>query len=92
MADLITELEAHPLEPKLVRGRTYYQSLECRAKYDTSFPESLRELLRQSQTSDEKLQELEERLAEFDPQFYAMAATTQAIGAFRSSGPTFCTP
>ena len=83
LADLITELEAHPHEPKLVRGRTYYQGVECRARYDTSFPESLRKLVQQSKTSDEKLRELEDRLIDFDPMFYAMAGTTQAIGARR---------
>lgn len=81
LADLVTELEAHPHEPELVRGRTYYQGLECRAKYDTSFPSSLRKLVSQSQSSDEKLRELGDRLFDFDPMFYAMSGTTQAIGA-----------
>ncbi|KIJ65156.1 hypothetical protein HYDPIDRAFT_39784 [Hydnomerulius pinastri MD-312] len=79
LADLVTELEAHPHEPKLVRGRTYYQGLECRAKYDSGFPASMKKLVQQSQTSDEKLNELGERLIDFDPMFYAQAGTTQAI-------------
>ncbi|KAF8549259.1 carboxypeptidase S [Imleria badia] len=79
LADLITELEAHPHEPELIRGRTYYQGLECRARYDTGFPGSLRKLVRQSQTSDKKLRELGDRLIDFDPMFYAMSGTTQAI-------------
>jgi Gly-Xaa carboxypeptidase len=83
LANLITELEAHPHEPELVRGRTYYQGLECRAKYDTGFPASLKRLVRQSRTSDEKLRELGDRLIDFDPMFYAMSGTTQAIGALR---------
>ncbi|KIJ20621.1 Merops: M20.UNA [Paxillus involutus ATCC 200175] len=79
LADLITELEARPHEPELFRGRTYYQSLECRAKYDEGFPASLKKLVHQSQTSDEKLRELGGRLLEFDPAFYALSGTTQAI-------------
>ncbi|KAF8141978.1 hypothetical protein EV363DRAFT_1425979 [Boletus edulis] len=79
LADLITELEAHPHEPELARGRTYYQGLECRAKYDTSFPASMKKLVQQSQTSDAKLRELQDVLIDFDPMFYAMSGTTQAI-------------
>ncbi|KAF8449399.1 hypothetical protein L210DRAFT_3388880 [Boletus edulis BED1] len=79
LADLITELEVHPHEPELVRGRTYHQGLECRAKYDTSFPASMRKLVQQSQTSDAKLRELQDVLIDFDPMFYAMSGTTQAI-------------
>ncbi|KAG6374707.1 hypothetical protein JVT61DRAFT_4077 [Boletus reticuloceps] len=79
LADLITELEVHPHEPELVRGRTYHQGLECRAKYDTSFPVSMRKLVQQSQTSDAKLRELQDLLIDFDPMFYAMSGTTQAI-------------
>jgi len=79
LANLITELEAHPHEPELVRGTAYYQGLECRARYDTGFPESLKQLVLQSQTSDEKLQELEDHLVDFDPMFYALSGTTQAI-------------
>jgi Gly-Xaa carboxypeptidase len=82
LADLITELEARPHEPELFRGRTYYQSLECRAKYDEGFPASLKKLVHQSQTSDEKLRELGDHLLEFDPAFYALSGTTQAIGTF----------
>ena len=81
LANLITELEAHPHQPKLIRGRTYYKSLECRAKYDASLPESFTTLLLQSQTDDEKLWELGDRLADFDPLYYAMSGTTQATGA-----------
>lgn len=81
LADLITELEAHPHEPELVRGRTYYQGLECRAKYEKGFPESLRQLVKQSQTSDDKLQELADHLVDFDPLFYALSGTTLAVGA-----------
>ncbi|KAF9219764.1 carboxypeptidase S [Gyrodon lividus] len=79
LADLINELEARPHEPELFRGRTYYQGLECRAKYDGVFPESLKRLVQQSQTSDEKLRELGDRLLDFDPVFYALSGTTQAI-------------
>jgi len=79
LANLITELEAHPHEPELVRGTTYYQGLECRARYDTGFPESLKKLVLLSQTSDEKLKELEVRLVDFDPMFYVLSGTTQAI-------------
>ncbi|KAG9309489.1 hypothetical protein JVU11DRAFT_10460 [Chiua virens] len=79
LADLIMQLEAHPHEPELIRGRTYHQGLECRARYDAGFPASLRRLVEESQTSDEKLRELEGRLIDFDPMFYAMSGTTQAI-------------
>ncbi|KAH7885806.1 hypothetical protein F5I97DRAFT_1808549 [Phlebopus sp. FC_14] len=79
LADLVTELEAHPHEPELVRGRTYYQGLECRAKYDKGFPKSMRKLVQQSRGSDAKLRELAERLLDFDPLYYAQAGTTQAI-------------
>ncbi|KAH0836413.1 hypothetical protein J3R83DRAFT_8014 [Lanmaoa asiatica] len=48
-------------------------------KYDTGFPASLRKLVEQSQISDEKLRELGDRLIDFDPMFYAMSGTTQAI-------------
>jgi len=79
LANLVTELEAHPHEPEVVRGSAYYQGLECRVRYDTGFPESLKQLVLQSQTNDEKLQELGDRLVDFDPTFYALSGTTQAI-------------
>ncbi|KAH7913034.1 hypothetical protein BJ138DRAFT_1146880 [Hygrophoropsis aurantiaca] len=79
LSNVVTELEAHPHEPKLIRGRTYYQGLQCRAKYDDSLPPALRELVEDSLFSDEKLHELETQLLDFDPDFYAQAGTTQAI-------------
>ena len=39
--------------------------------------------MRESQTSDEKLRELEGHLIDFDPWFYALSGTTQAFGAFQ---------
>ena len=84
LANLITELESHPHQPELIRGRTYYQSLECRAKYDIDFPDSLTELLLESRISDEKVRELGNHLVDFDPLYYAMAGTTQAIGGLQS--------
>ncbi|KAH7926427.1 carboxypeptidase S [Leucogyrophana mollusca] len=79
LSNIVTELEAHPHEPELVRGRTYYQGLQCRAKYDKGFPPELRKLVQESQYSDGKLHDLEARLLDFDPTFYAQAGTTQAI-------------
>ncbi|KAF8449397.1 hypothetical protein L210DRAFT_3524770 [Boletus edulis BED1] len=39
----------------------------------------MRKLVQQSQTSDAKLRELQDVLIDFDPMFYAMSGTTQAI-------------
>lgn len=79
LASVITELEANPHVPKLARDRTYYQGLQCRAKYDAGFPSDMRKLVIESQTSDEKLHELETKLDDFDPEYSASAGTTQAI-------------
>jgi len=82
LADLITELEAHPPELELVRGTSYYQSLECRAKYDASFPVPMKRLVRRSQISNVTLRKLRDRLIDFDPMFSA-SGTTQAFSALR---------
>ncbi|KAG1864846.1 hypothetical protein F4604DRAFT_1882028 [Suillus subluteus] len=79
LAGVVTELEANPHVPKLARDRTYYQGLQCRAKYDAGFPSDMRKLVIESQTSDEKLHELETKLDDFDPEYSASAGTTQAI-------------
>ncbi|EGN95017.1 hypothetical protein SERLA73DRAFT_61542 [Serpula lacrymans var. lacrymans S7.3] len=79
LSNIITELEAHPHQPQLVRDRTYYQSLQCRAEYDNGLDPSMRKLIQQSRSSDEALQQLEGELLEFDPAYYAQAGTTQAI-------------
>ncbi|KAG1786028.1 carboxypeptidase S [Suillus plorans] len=79
LASVVTGLEANPHVPKLARDRTYYQGLQCRAKYDDGFPSEMRELVIESQTSDEKLHELETKLDDFDPAYSASAGTTQAI-------------
>lgn len=79
LASVVTELEANPHVPKLARDRTYYQGLQCRAKYDAGFPSDMRKLVIESQTSDEKLHELETKLDDFDPAYSASAGTTQAI-------------
>ncbi|KAG2125028.1 hypothetical protein DEU56DRAFT_825962 [Suillus clintonianus] len=79
LASVVTELEANPHVPKLARDRTYYQGLQCRAKYDVGFPSDMRKLVIESQTSDEKLHELETKLDDFDPAYSASAGTTQAI-------------
>ncbi|KIK94999.1 hypothetical protein PAXRUDRAFT_33217 [Paxillus rubicundulus Ve08.2h10] len=60
-------------------GEAYYQGLEYRAKYDEGFPASLREFVQQSQTSDEKLRGLGDRLLEFDSMLCASSGTTQVI-------------
>ena len=41
--------------------------------------------MRESQTSDKKLRELEGHLIDFDPLFYALSGTTQAFGVFQLS-------
>jgi Gly-Xaa carboxypeptidase len=82
LAGIVTELEANPHVPKLARDRTYYQGLQCRAKYDAGFPSDMRKLVIESQTSDEKLHELETKLDDFDPAYSASAGTTQAIGKY----------
>ncbi|OJA18441.1 hypothetical protein AZE42_05816, partial [Rhizopogon vesiculosus] len=79
LAGVVTELEANPHVPELARDRTYYQSLQCRAKYDAAFPPDMRKLVLESQSSDEKLRELAKRLDDFDPAYSASAGTTQAI-------------
>lgn len=79
LASVVTELEANPHVPKLARDRTYYQGLQCRAKYDAGFPSDMRKLVIESQTSDAKLHELETKLDDFDPAYSASAGTTQAI-------------
>lgn len=80
LAGVITELEANPHVPELARDRTYYQSLQCRAKYDAGFPSDMRKLVVESQFSDAKLRELEKKLVDFDPAYSASAGTTQAVG------------
>lgn len=79
LASVVTELEANPHVPRLARDRTYYQGLQCRAKYDAGFPSEMRKLVIESQTSDEKLHELETKLDDFDSAYSASAGTTQAI-------------
>lgn len=88
LADRITELEAHPPEPDLVRGASYYQGLERRAKYDASFPAPLKRLVRLSQTSNVTLRRLGGRLIDFDPMFSVTSGTTQAFGALCMEMPS----
>ena len=80
LASVVTELEANPHVPELARDRTYYQGLQCRAKYDAGFPSDIRKLVVESQSCDKKLHELEAKLDDFDPAYSASAGTTQAVG------------
>ncbi|EIW79289.1 carboxypeptidase S [Coniophora puteana RWD-64-598 SS2] len=79
LANLVTGLEENPHDARLVRERTYYQSLLCLVQYDRSTSPDLRALVYASQGSDAKLHELEAKLSETAPDYFAQAGTTQAV-------------
>ncbi|THG92711.1 hypothetical protein EW026_g8286 [Hermanssonia centrifuga] len=79
LAALVTELEEHPHPIQLYRNATFYESLQCQAAHDPKLPPHLKNLIKGSLNSDKALLELETELLETNPQFKAIAGTTQAV-------------
>lgn len=92
LAALITELEAHPHIPHLYRNDTYYQQLQCLAAHSPDFPQSLSKLVKSSRHGDHALAKLSKQLARINPQFKAIAGTTQAVDVIRGGVKTNALP
>lgn len=92
LAALITELEAHPHEPALYRNDTSYQQLQCLAAHDPDFPPALAKLVKRSRHSDKALAKLLKELVRGQPQFNAIAGTTQAVDVIRGGVKTNALP
>lgn len=78
IAAVIKQLEDNPHAAHLNRSGVYYTLLQCQAEHDPALPSRLRELITASRTSDSALCALEAELARLDPNFRALAGTTQA--------------
>ena len=76
---MITEIEDNPHSSALKRDGIYYQKIQCFTEHGQDVPSSLRELVRDSLTDDEKLAELEVELDNLYWDFKANTGTTQAV-------------
>lgn len=78
IAAVIKQLEDNPHVAHLNRSGVYYTLLQCQAEHDPALTSHLRKLITASRSSDEALCALEAELARLDPNFRALAGTTQA--------------
>ena len=92
MASLITALEANPHKVELHRNDTYYEELQCQASHSPDFSKSLRKLVAKSARSDKALAKLTRQLERANPQFKAIAGTTQAVDVIRGGVKTNALP
>ncbi|KAF9010305.1 carboxypeptidase S [Hymenopellis radicata] len=78
LSRLLVEFEEHPFEMHLERQTPTYDLFQCYAEHVSLLPESLRDEIIRSRTSDEALAELEETVFQ-DVSYKSLIITTQAI-------------
>ncbi|EJD55092.1 carboxypeptidase S [Auricularia subglabra TFB-10046 SS5] len=78
LAAFLAEIEKHPMEPKLTRDSTTYESLQCLAEHAPDLSKSLRKKIKKSAKSDKALKKVAEKYL-VTPQLRSLTSTTQAI-------------
>ncbi|KZW02631.1 Zn-dependent exopeptidase [Exidia glandulosa HHB12029] len=78
LATLLTEVEKHPMEPKLTRDSTLYEALQCMAEHAPGVSKSLRKTIIKSRKSDKALKKVADEYIT-NPVLRSLVSTTQAI-------------